>query len=45
MRRPDGYTLLLNSISLVIGPAILKQVPYDVAKDLAPGRLDRPDRA
>jgi tripartite-type tricarboxylate transporter receptor subunit TctC len=32
----DGYTLLLNSISLVIGPAVLKQVPYDVAKDLAP---------
>jgi tripartite-type tricarboxylate transporter receptor subunit TctC len=33
---PDGYTLLLNSISLVIGPAVLKEVPYDVAKDLAP---------
>jgi len=32
----DGYTLLLNSISLVIGPAVLKHVPYDVAKDLAP---------
>jgi len=33
---PDGYTLLLNSISLVIGPAVLKEVPYDVARDLAP---------
>ena len=33
---PDGYTLLLNSISIVIGPAVLKQVPYDVARDLAP---------
>ncbi len=36
---PDGHTLLLNSISLVIGPAILKQVPYDVATDLAPVAL------
>ncbi len=36
---PDGHVLLLNSISLAIGPAILKQVPYDVAKDLAPVAL------
>jgi tripartite-type tricarboxylate transporter receptor subunit TctC len=33
---PDGHTLLLNSISMVIGPAILKQVPYDLTTDIAP---------
>jgi tripartite-type tricarboxylate transporter receptor subunit TctC len=33
---PDGYTLLLNSISIAIGPAVLKKVPYDVARDLVP---------
>jgi tripartite-type tricarboxylate transporter receptor subunit TctC len=33
---PDGYTLLMGVSSLTINPHILKNVPYDVVKDLAP---------
>ena len=34
---PDGYTLLLGTISiLAINPAIYKQVPFDPLKDFAP---------
>lgn len=33
---PDGYTLLMGVSSLAINPHILKNVPYDALKDLAP---------
>jgi tripartite-type tricarboxylate transporter receptor subunit TctC len=33
---PDGYTLLMGVSSLGINPHILKNVPYDALKDLAP---------
>jgi tripartite-type tricarboxylate transporter receptor subunit TctC len=33
---PDGYTLLMGVSSLTINPHILKNVPYDAVKDLAP---------
>jgi tripartite-type tricarboxylate transporter receptor subunit TctC len=32
----DGYTLLLQSLPMVINPAMLGKMPYDYAKDLAP---------
>jgi len=34
--RPDGYTLLINGSSLFVLPAIKKDLPFDVKKDLAP---------
>ncbi len=33
---PDGYTLLLSSVDMVIGPAIDKQLPYDPERDFTP---------
>ena len=33
---PDGYTLLLGTISLTINAAVYKKVPFDVQRDLAP---------
>ena len=33
---PDGYTLLMGVSSLAINPHILRNVPYDALKDLAP---------
>src|SRR5919106_5276489 len=33
---PDGYTLLLGTISLTINPAIYKHLPFDAQKDLIP---------
>lgn len=33
---PDGYTLLHNSSSFTINPAIRKSLPYDIFKDFAP---------
>ena len=34
---PDGYTLLLGSVSsIAMGPALYKSVPYDPIKDFAP---------
>ena len=32
---PDGYTVLLGSISLAVNPAIYKKLPYDTLRDLA----------
>lgn len=34
--RADGYTLLLNTNSLAINPALYRQMPFDPLKDLAP---------
>jgi tripartite-type tricarboxylate transporter receptor subunit TctC len=33
---PDGYTLLMGVSSLAINPHLLKNMPYDALKDLAP---------
>ena len=33
---PDGYTLMHNSSSFTINPAIRKSLPYDIVKDFAP---------
>jgi tripartite-type tricarboxylate transporter receptor subunit TctC len=33
---PDGYTLLVNSITLAIAPNAYKNMPFDVARDLQP---------
>ena len=33
---PDGYTLLLCSDSLPIGPALSSKIPFDAAKDFVP---------
>ena len=33
---PDGYTLLMGVSSLAINPHILKGIPYDALRDLAP---------
>ena len=34
--KPDGYTLLLSSSSVATLPTIMKTLPYDTIKDLAP---------
>ena len=36
---PDGHTLLLATISLVINPSLYPRVPYDTLKDFAPVTL------
>jgi len=36
---PDGYTLLLNNISLAVNATLYPQLPYDTLKDLAPVTL------
>ncbi|MCC6887938.1 MAG: tripartite tricarboxylate transporter substrate binding protein, partial [Hyphomicrobiales bacterium] len=33
---PDGYTLMHNSSSFTINPAIYKSLPYDIFRDFAP---------
>lgn len=33
---PDGYTIGLQTVSLAINPALIKKMPYDTLKDLAP---------
>ena len=33
---PDGYTLLLGTISLTVNAAVYKELPFDVQKDLVP---------
>ena len=37
--KPDGYTVLLNTSSLAISPAIYQKLPYDTLRDLAPVTL------
>jgi tripartite-type tricarboxylate transporter receptor subunit TctC len=34
--KPDGYTLLVNTSSFAISPAIYKSIPYDPLRDFAP---------
>lgn len=36
---PDGYTILLNNISLAINPALYSKMPYDTLTDFAPVSL------
>src|SRR5262245_10533775 len=36
---PDGYTLLLNNISLAVNATLYPQLPYDTLKDLVPVTL------
>jgi tripartite-type tricarboxylate transporter receptor subunit TctC len=36
---PDGYTLLLDATGFTVNPSLLKQMPFDAAKDLAPVSL------
>src|SRR4051812_22351476 len=33
---PDGYTVLVNNISLAVNATLFKKLPYDTLKDLAP---------
>ncbi|HEX2827484.1 MAG TPA: tripartite tricarboxylate transporter substrate binding protein [Burkholderiales bacterium] len=33
---PDGYTLLLGTISLTINPSVYKELPFDAQRDLIP---------
>ena len=33
---PDGYTLLVTSVSYAVNPAIYKKMPYDPLRDLEP---------
>jgi len=33
---PDGYTLLLTSLSVAYAPALYRNLPYDTEKELAP---------
>ena len=35
----DGYTVLYNTSSIALSPALYRNVPYDVRKDLAPVAL------
>lgn len=35
----DGYTMLINNISLAVNHTLMKKLPYDTLKDLAPVSL------
>jgi len=38
--RPDGYTMLVTSLSpIVVNPALIRNMPYDPQRDLAPVSL------
>ena len=39
---PDGYTLLIHSISMVINPSLFTKLPYDPVKDFAPVAIIAP---
>ncbi len=36
---PDGYTLLMMSLTLAVNPSLFKKLPYDTEKDLLPVSL------
>jgi tripartite-type tricarboxylate transporter receptor subunit TctC len=36
---PDGYTIVINSLPIVVNPSLFSKLPYDVARDLAPVSL------
>jgi tripartite-type tricarboxylate transporter receptor subunit TctC len=36
---PDGYTMLINNISLAVNQTLVPNLPYDTLKDLAPVTL------
>lgn len=36
---PDGYTVLVNNISLAVNATLFKKLPYDTLRDLAPVSL------
>ena len=36
---PDGYTILLSSVSIAFLPALYRKLPYDTEKDLVPVTL------
>ncbi len=36
---PDGYTLLMMSLTLAVNPSLYKKLPYDTEKDLIPVSL------
>ena len=36
---PDGYTLLMMSLTFAVNPSLFKKLPYDTEKDLAPVSL------
>src|SRR5215208_1530005 len=33
---PDGHTMLIASTSIVVSPLLIRNLPYDVYRDLAP---------
>ena len=33
---PDGHTLLLGTIALVVNPSLVQNLPFDIMRDLAP---------
>jgi tripartite-type tricarboxylate transporter receptor subunit TctC len=37
--QPDGYTMLIMSVSFASNPSLYKKLPYDTEKDLAPVTL------
>ena len=36
---PDGYTILVNNISLAVNQSLFRKLPYDTVRDLAPVSL------
>jgi len=36
---PDGYTVLMMSLTLTVNPSLYRKLPYDTVKDLAPVTL------
>ena len=36
---PDGYTLLMMSLTIAVNPSLYRKLPYDTEKDLAPVTL------
>lgn len=36
---PDGYTVVINTLPLVVNPSLFSKLPFDVTKDFAPVSL------